>query len=39
MRVASLMPRKLALNLAYLERRGLATDLAILWRTARALVR
>lgn len=37
--VEEVMPRKLALNLAYLERRGLATDLAILWRTARALVR
>jgi lipopolysaccharide/colanic/teichoic acid biosynthesis glycosyltransferase len=36
--VEEVMPRKLALNLRYLERRGLATDLAILWQTARALV-
>jgi lipopolysaccharide/colanic/teichoic acid biosynthesis glycosyltransferase len=37
--VEEVMPKKLRMNLEYLERRGLATDLGILWATARALVR
>jgi lipopolysaccharide/colanic/teichoic acid biosynthesis glycosyltransferase len=36
--VEQVMPRKLALNLDYLERRSLRTDLEILWQTARAVL-
>jgi lipopolysaccharide/colanic/teichoic acid biosynthesis glycosyltransferase len=35
--VEEIMPHKLALNLQYIAQRGLATDLAILWQTARRL--
>jgi lipopolysaccharide/colanic/teichoic acid biosynthesis glycosyltransferase len=36
--VEEVMPRKLELNLEYLERRSLRTDLEILWQTARTLL-
>ena len=36
--VEEVMPRKLELNLEYLERRSLRTDLEILWQTARTVL-
>jgi lipopolysaccharide/colanic/teichoic acid biosynthesis glycosyltransferase len=36
--VHEIMPRKLALNLEYLERRGFWSDIGILWQTARTLL-
>ena len=36
--VEEVMPRKLELNLQYLARRSLRTDLEILWQTARTVL-